>query len=182
MNKKNPAIHNQAIMEFGAIQCKPVNPDCLACPLNDKCFAFAKKRVAELPVKIKKTKVRNRYFNYIVFNYKNETAIKKRTQKDIWTNLYDFPLIENDKQFSEAELLKSVEWKKFIGKTNYSVTSISPVFKHVLSHQHIYARFWEIKCDASFKKALPKNAMVILKKSIGKYAVPRLVENYLEKN
>ena len=180
IDKKNPATHNQAIMEFGAIQCKPVSPDCSICPLNTMCFAYSKKCVSELPVKEKKTKIRNRYFNYIVLNYKTATAINKRGEKDIWTNLYDFPLIETDKELTEDQFLKSKEWKNFIVVSKYTVKSISTTYKHVLSHQKIYARFLEIDCKESFKKLLSENCITIKMQDIDKYPVPRLIENYLE--
>lgn len=181
IDKKNPATHNQAIMEFGAIQCKPVSPDCSICPLNTMCFAYSKKRILELPVKEKKTKVRNRYFNYIVLNHKTSIAINKRTEKDIWTNLYDFPLIETNKELNEEQFLKSQEWKSFIVTTKYTVKSVSASYKHILSHQKIYARFWEIDCKESFNKLLSKTCITIKKEDIHKYAVPRLIENYIEK-
>lgn len=179
INKKNPAAHNQSIMELGAMQCKPVNPDCSVCVLNTMCYAYSKKRVAELPVKAKTTKVRNRYFNYVVLNHKGNTAINKRGEKDIWTNLYDFPLIETTKEFKEEQFLQSADWKKFIGKTKYTVRSVSLSYKHILSHQKIYARFWKIDCVQSFDKLLPKTAITIKESAIHKYAVPRLIENYL---
>lgn len=91
----NPALFNQAIMEFGALQCVPKNPDCGTCVLNSGCLALQKNKVNELPVKLKKTKVRNRYFNYLVFSDDNQNHIvRKRTEKGIWHNLYEFPLIE----------------------------------------------------------------------------------------
>lgn len=181
IDKKNPATHNQAIMEFGAIQCKPVSPDCSICSLNTMCFAYSKKRISELPVKEKKIKVRNRYFNYIVLNHKTNTAINKRTEKDIWTNLYDFPLIETNKELNEEQFLRSQEWKNFIVNTKHTVKSVSASYKHILSHQKIYARFWEIDCENSFEKLLSETCITIRKKDIHKYAVPRLIENYIEK-
>jgi len=181
IDKKNPGLHNQAIMEFGSIQCKPVNPDCNGCPLNMHCYAFSKKRVADLPIKEKKTKVRNRYFNYIVFRYKGTIAIHKRTANDIWINLHDFPLIETDKELSEEQLLKSPEWKQLLGKTKYSIKSISKPYKHILSHQKIYARFVEIESEQTLKTFLPKDVFIIRENDIHKYAVPRLVDLYLEK-
>ncbi len=182
LDKKNPALHNQAIMEFGAMQCKPVNPDCENCVLKSMCFAFAKKMVNDLPIKEKKTKVRNRYFNYIVLNHKNTTAIKKRIEKDIWINLYDFPLIETDTELTEEQFLKSKEWKLFIGKANYTVKLISPNYKHILSHQKIYARFWKIDCKDSLKKIVSPECTIIKQKDIHSFAIPRLIEIYLEKN
>jgi A/G-specific adenine glycosylase len=181
IDKKNPAAHNQAVMELGAIQCKPVNPDCSVCVLNTMCFAYSKKRVAEFPVKDKKTKVRNRYFNYIVLNHKGTIAINKRTAKDIWTNLYDFPLIETTEELKEEDFLKSKEWKIFIGSSKYTVKSISLGYKHILTHQKIYARFWEIDCKIKVDKLLPETGIIIKERDIHKYAVPRLVEIYLEK-
>ena len=113
IDKKHPGLFNQAIMEFGAIQCKPVNPECPVCPLNSMCFAYSKGRVNELPFKEKRTKVRDRYFNYIVLHHKDITAINKRVAKDIWTNLYDFPLIETDKELDEKRIFKIRRVEKF---------------------------------------------------------------------
>ncbi len=180
IDKKNPALHNQAIMEFGAIQCKPVSPDCSVCPLNTMCFAYAKKRITELPIKAKKTKVRCRYFNYIVLHHKTLTALNKRGEGDIWNSLYDFPLIETNKELGEDQFLKSKDWKNFIDGAQYTVKSIPVSYKHILSHQKIYARFWEIECAKPFDKLLPETAVVIKTKELHQYAVPRLIDIYLE--
>jgi len=97
MSKDNPALFNQAIMEFGALQCVPKNPNCEVCPLNNGCLALQKNKVDQLPVKSKKTKVKNRFFNYVVFLDENQnTIIQKRSDKGIWHNLYEFPLIETE--------------------------------------------------------------------------------------
>lgn len=181
IDKKNPALHNQSIMEFGSMQCKPVSPDCNNCPLNTMCFAYSKKRVSELPVKAKKTKVRNRYFDYIVLQNKSSVAMNKRGEKDIWTNLYDFPLIESTKELTEDQFLKSDNWKSFMEPAEeYTVKSVSTHYKHILSHQKIYARFWEIECDRFFKKVVPAGAIVISKQKVQNYAVPRLIDKYLK--
>lgn len=180
LDKKNPAMYNQAIMEFGALYCKPVNPDCNNCVLNTMCFAFSKKQVSVLPIKEKKIKVRNRYFNYIVLNYKGKIVIRKRTEKDIWTNLYDFPLFETDENISEQEFLKSKEWKKFIGKKKFVIKQVSADYKHILSHQKIIARFWEVELKESINP-VGSTSIIVDRKKIDKYAVPRLIENYLKK-
>jgi A/G-specific adenine glycosylase len=180
LNKKKPALHNQAIMEFGAMQCKPVTPDCGNCVLNTMCVAFAEKRVRELPVKEKKTKVRDRYFHYIVLHYKNKTILHKRVQKDIWINLYDFPMIEMEKEVTEERFLKSPEWKNFIGDHSYTIKTVSPSYKHILSHQRIYARFWEVQCESSLTNLVVDTRILIPEKDLPRYAVPRLIENYLE--
>lgn len=180
INKNDPATHNQAIMEFGALQCKPVNPNCDSCILNSMCFAYSKKRVNELPVKEKKTKVRNRYFYYLVLKHGSKIAINKRSGKDIWANLYDFPLIETTKEITEETLLKSVEFKKIVGKDSFNIHSISETYKHVLSHQKLFARFIEIELHATFNKKILETAFIINKDSLHKYAVPKLIENYLK--
>ena len=98
--KDKPALFNQAIMEFGALQCMPKKPNCNICIFNNSCVALKKKKVAELPVKSKKTKVTYRYFNYVIFLDNDEnTIITKRTQKGIWQNLYEFPVIETNEDF-----------------------------------------------------------------------------------
>lgn len=95
MPKDNPAIFNQAIMEFGALQCVPKNPDCSVCVFNESCMALQKKKVTVLPVKSKKLKVTNRFFNYLILeDVLGNTLIQKRTSKGIWHNLYEFPLLE----------------------------------------------------------------------------------------
>jgi len=180
LDKSNPATYNQAIMEFGAMQCKPVNPNCNQCVLQSMCYAYEKKQIELLPIKEKKTKVRNRYFNYIIFKHKNTIAIKKRTEKDIWINLFDFPLIETDTELSADAFLKSKEWKALIGKQKYIVKNVSKDYKHILSHQKIYARFFEIETQKSLHTFLPKSNLVIPSKELKKYAIPRLVDKYLK--
>ena len=99
MPKNDPATFNQAIMEFGALQCVPKNPDCQNCIFNSSCAALQKKKVQVLPVKLKKIKISFRFFNYLVFEDDNlNTLIQKRDQKGIWQNLYEFPLIETENE------------------------------------------------------------------------------------
>lgn len=183
LDKKNPALHNQSIMEFGAIQCKPVSPDCSACVLNTMCFAYSKKVVSELPVKAKKTKVRNRYFNYIVLHDKQSVLIKKRTEKDVWVNLYDFPLVETNTELTEEQFLKSKEWE-FFSKSfpKYTIGAVSSNYKHILSHQKIYARFWNLNCSLLPQKTIVSGSVLIPKAAIQKYPVSRLMEKYMEEN
>ena len=179
LDAKNPALFNQAIMEFGAMQCKPANPNCEKCPLKIMCVAYTTKVVNALPVKSSKTKVRDRFFNYIVFNYKGNTAIQQRVENDIWINLYEFPNVETEGMLSEEDFLQSDNWKKFIRNNKYSIQKISSTFKHILSHQRIYARFWEINCSSHIDAYVSKKALVIPCKSLCKYAIPRLIDKYL---
>lgn len=167
IDKKDPGTFNQAIMEFGALQCVPQNPDCNKCPLKKDCRAYANNEIAMLPVKSQKVKVRNRYFNYFVVRKDGKTLIRKRTENDIWKNLYDFPMTETKK-----------EMKKIEG----AIASKS--FKHVLSHQVIYARFWELKTISQKIKTGSKgeyqNSIYVSDNQLNKFAFPRLIDRYFE--
>lgn len=180
LDKKDPGTFNQAIMEFGAMQCIPKSPDCEKCPLKKNCKAFVKNWVEILPVKSKKIKSRTRYFNYLVLRDNGKILIKKRKENDIWKNLYDFPLIESNKYLSKKELSKLVSDKNISLKT-----SSNPV-KHILSHQVIFARFWEV--DASQKKYFllkgdaRSKTIYIDETQINKFAFPRLIERYFREN
>ena len=103
LDRERPGLYNQAIMDFGALQCTPVAPDCLFCPLNDSCVARLKGIAGSLPVKQHKNKVTNRYFNYIYVRMGACTFIHKRTADDIWKNLFELPLVETDRNLSEEE-------------------------------------------------------------------------------
>ena len=180
MQTAPPAIFNQAIMEFGSRQCRPSNPDCENCPLNISCVSFKNKIVNLFPVKKNKTKIRNRFFNYLVISQKNTLYFKKRIEKDIWEGLHDFPLIETKNRINESGIIKSDEWKKTFDGRRVTLHSISPEYKHVLSHQLIFAKFYEV----TIEKPLIKQPAIAWKKvkgnSVKKYAVPKLIQNYLE--
>ena len=117
MDKKRPAIYNQAIMDFGALQCTPSSPNCLFCPLSDSCLALAQGKVDALPVKQHKTKVTNRFFNYIYVRTGGYTFIRKRTGNDIWKNLYEPLLIETDMDLSENVEVFEQKLLDVLGKT-----------------------------------------------------------------
>ena len=93
LDKKNPAEHNQAIMEFGALQCIPKSPKCESCLFNNECVAFNTNEVLNLPIKSKKIKVKDRYLNFLVVNQKQQILLGKRN-KGIWQGLYEFPFLE----------------------------------------------------------------------------------------
>lgn len=137
---KNPGEHNQAIMEFGAIQCVPLNPDCSKCIFSSSCIAFTTGKINQLPVKKKKNKVKKRYFNYLVITDGKSVFMRKRTEKDIWKGLLEFPMMEsNNDKLSAAE--KSV-WKKL--KTNFRLNESEKKekkYKHLLTHQQLHIRF-----------------------------------------
>ncbi len=173
--KKEAAIYNQAIMEFGALYCRPVNPDCENCIFNSKCVAFARQIVNELPFKSKKIKVTDRYFNYILFTTGQLFFINKRLTKDIWQDLYEFYLIETDRRQKPLEVLKVKELKNIIKQKGFNIEKVSKEYKHVLSHQHLYTTFYRVRT-----KQVPKGMIKVKLSEINKYAFPRLIEKYLK--
>ena len=147
---------NQAMMEFGALQCVPKSPNCTVCVFNVKCAALQTGRVGELPVKLKKTKVTNRYFNYlIVKDGDGSTVITKRTAKGIWHNLYEFPLIETGADISDAAAATLIRDYGGLGFTPKHITLLNPQpITHKLSHQHLSIRFWEVATADAIEGAI----------------------------
>jgi A/G-specific adenine glycosylase len=168
INSNNPANHNQAIMELGALVCKPMQPNCLECPLNESCKALSQNTITLRPVKEKKTKVRNRYFSFLVFELTEEIIIEQRIGKDIWTNLYQFPLIETSKTTTIVEIK--------------SLTGLTPNFCsdeiiHILSHQRLHAKFYHFY---QIPTVLENEWIKIKKSELDDYPLPRLIDRYLE--
>lgn len=174
LDRKDPATFNQAIMEFGALHCKPQNPYCDSCPFNDMCLALKNDTIKSLPVKLKKTKVRKRFFNYLVFDLENEkTIIEQREGKGIWNGLYQFPLVESDKLIGEKDLIEREEFYELTKNGGFSLKLFNedPVV-HKLSHQHLYTRFWIVDAEN------PSETSVSLD-TISAYPVPVLIGNFL---
>lgn len=172
-----PGLYNQAIMDFGALQCTPVAPDCLFCPLSDSCVARLKGIASSLPVKQHKIKVTNRYFNYIYVRMGAYTFIHKRSGNDIWKNLYEPPLVETDREWTEEELYASPQFRGMLsGGEEPIVRLVRKGVKHVLSHRVIYANFYEV--------ILPENSASFAKyqrisvEDLHKFAVSRLVNQF----
>ena len=184
LDREHPGQHNQAMMEFGALHCLPKNPDCTNCPLQAHCLAFANGTVAQRPVKLDKLKVRTRYFNYLVFRIKNtkELYIHKRTAKDIWINLYDFPLIETTKAADINQLLQNDFFKQLIDGNGYTIGRISRQFTHKLTHQTIIAQFIEIFLEKKLPLYETKDILLTTETDLVKYPVPRLIDQYINLN
>lgn len=173
----DPGMHNQAMMEFGALQCKPVNPNCTQCTLSERCFAFSGKKVGELPVKQKKQKQRNRYFTYLVFTNSQYSWLQKRNGNDIWKNLFEFPVIETpDKPLPNSQFLDE-SWLKNLEVDQMSIKSVSDWKVHILSHQRINFRF--VKIQVSDEIEFPPELIKVNKQDIFNFAVPKLLETYL---
>ena len=178
LDKKNPALYNQAIMDFGAVVCKPV-PICEHCPFKQKCEAFLNDKIFSLPVKGKKVLIKRRWFNYVLLEYKEKFAVRQRHAKDIWHNLFEFLLVESGKEFGEKEIVKEAKKKKWIGANSYEIEYVSPVCKQQLSHQLIKGRFTKLKLHR--KPELPPDILWIRKKELKKYAFPMFINQHLRK-
>ena len=175
LNKKQPGPYNQAIMDFGAVICRPV-PVCNQCVFRKNCFAFLNKKINELPVKGKKINIKKRWFYYLVMEYKNETAIRQRLEKDIWQQLYEFPMIEADAPTDLKKVLLQAEKAGWLSKNNYDIISKSPLYKQQLSHQLIAGRF--IKIKLKLKSEQTNNLLWLTKNKLDKHAFPGLINLY----
>jgi A/G-specific adenine glycosylase len=177
LDKKNPAENNQAIMEFGALQCTPKSPKCIFCPFISDCVAYNTNSIEKLPVKSKKTKIKKRFLNYLLIQNKNAVILGKRST-GIWKGLYEFPFIEYSSAKSEKLVVVSDKWVDFFKNSVYKVESISDEFIHKLSHQHIYAKFWIVNIE-NFK--LEKYSFVRNSK-LKNYPVSRLTDKFLKEH
>ncbi len=173
----NAALFNQAIMEFGAMQCVPKNPNCSICIFNSSCMALQKKKVSQLPVKSKKIKVTTRYFNYIVFWDKEEkTSIKKRSEKGIWHNLYEFPLIVTQKEEGFEFISNQIQDLLHNDNTVASVREYNPKsIIHKLSHQHLYIKFWIVNVKDPITNGINFETLLT-------FPFPIVIFNFIEKN
>ena len=179
LDKKHPAVYNQGIMDFGAIQCTPQSPNCLFCPLAGGCSALSKGLMTKLPVKQHKTKTTNRYFNYIYVRAGAYTFINKRTGNDIWKNLFELPLIETPTALSEEEFLALPEFRAFFASGEVPVVrSVCREVKHVLSHRVIYANLYEVTLSENLTSF--GDFQKIKVEELEQYAISRLVQTLLQ--
>lgn len=175
-----PGTFNQALMEFGALWCKPKNPDCGNCIFFKDCFARINGQVQHLPVKKVKTPVKNRFFYYVVAEDHNEKILlQKRGKKDIWRNLYEFPVIEPALKSEPLKMLAQPPVRKLFSGLKYVVKDISEEYVHLLTHQRIHAVFMHIFVENFPEMPDEKTLFLVHKNDIEKYPVPRLLERYL---
>lgn len=178
MDTESASNHNQAIMEFGAIQCTPKSPDCNSCIFQPKCEAYRQSLIEELPVKEKKLKQRKRFLYYLIFEDDRYIIVNKRSSKGIWQNLYDFPMIEDSEALSFNQLTKKTEYQKLIQEADLKLQAKSASKKHILSHQILIAQFFHFRhpqLDSLQKSGFEK----IEKKLLSQKPIPKLIENYL---
>ncbi len=177
LDRDRPGLHNQAMMEFGAMLCKPRNPYCDICPVNTDCFAFKNNQVDQLPVKLKTVKIKPRYFNYFLITDGDELLLNKRGSNDIWANMYDLPLIETPELYTPEQLFSSDDIIATFGIIP-QITAIYPVQKHILTHQHIYARFIHIQTNGHKIKLEPTWFFTKVK-NLNKLALPKIIFIFL---
>ena len=166
--------YNQAVMEFGSRQCKPQSPNCSACPLIASCSAYATGSIKNLPVKLKKTKITKKYFNFLVMNSNDQkTVLEQRTEKGIWQQLYQFPLIETPSSVSEDAFLKHPELANKLEDSHKKITLYNTTdIIHKLSHQELHIKFWIINTTKSTKNGIKWS-------DIGTLPVPIVIERFI---
>ncbi len=175
LDTSDPGTYNQALMEFGARFCVPQNPNCEQCIFQYKCDAYKNKQVANLPVKLKKLKIKKRYFNYIVIlSQEHQTILRQRTNKGIWQQLFEFPLVETQKEVDQSQLKEAPQCVEILKQNGIDCLTLyqEKSVIHKLSHQHLYTRFW----IAQTKSKLPQGILI---DKIDNYAVPVLISNFI---
>jgi len=180
LSKTQAGIYNQALMDFVATVCKPMAAQCPSCVMQKKCIAFTQNQVNLLPVKLKSIQKKNRFFDFFIFTYEDQYLIQKRGEGDIWSNLYQFYLIENeraaaiDKKYIQKFILDPLA----LGSQNIISLLPSAVYKQTLTHQQIEARFIILNLDK--KPALFAKALWVKKEGFKKYPFPKIVNDFLK--
>lgn len=173
MDSSNIRDYNQGIMEFGAIQCTPKNPDCNVCPLKTDCVALATNKIDRLPVKMGKNKIRNRYFNYlVVLDGNNKTLLRQRTGNGIWQNLYEFPLLESEGEIGVDEVVKKLKEVVAVEEPPEVYLYNEGKVVHKLSHQHLHTWFWIVYSDTKLENSIPIS-------DLHHYPVPVLIADFI---
>jgi A/G-specific adenine glycosylase len=177
LDKKEPGIYNQAIMDFGAVICKPKLPLCSECILQPKCAAYAEGLVNMLPVKEKKINQKTRWLYYFMIEEGEKVYVRKRGTKDIWENLYEFVLVETESS-TEMEVLKKLpSFKKIIGKNAFSVEQVSKVYSQKLTHPTIHGQFIKIKLKTA---TLLSGYEAVSPKQLAALPFPKFITSYLK--
>jgi A/G-specific adenine glycosylase len=179
IQQEDPGEFNQALMEFGALQCVPKNPDCSICPLASYCYALQHNLTGVLPVKTNKIKSKTRYFYYLFIQYNTRYLfIKQRNAKDIWQGLYEFPLLETNKKYEMQDLMQLDAWKNLFKNIPLNIIGEKKHFKHQLTHQTIEADFIHVRINA-IGLELTNNYLMIEGDDFATYPVSRLIDKYI---
>ena len=184
MSDHDPGTFNQSLMEFGALFCKPKNPDCENCIFNTDCIAWQKKEVINYPVKNPKRDIKKRFFYYLLVELgttdESVFLMKKRDKNDIWKKLYDFPLIEFTNKTEPHTALSKLAENIKLKSSEYRIKDISDNYQHQLTHQQINAVFIRIFVN-KFENIEAENSLLLVNNNdINNYPVSRLIERYLQ--
>ena len=179
LDKIQPALYNQAIMDFGALQCTPLSPDCTVCPFKNRCFAFNHNMVSSLPIKQNKTKTSERFFYYLLIRDNGNIYLNKRTENDIWKNLYELPLIESNTALAVDDFIRKQEFASIFKENSVVNVRLLNKTKHVLSHRIIYADFYELEAQDIKMDFLSKYTKLNMA-DLELYPVSRLMHNFFE--
>ncbi len=174
MGKESPGTFNQAIMNFGALVCKPRNPDCPTCPLSGKCFALQNDLVDQLPVRTKKKSNTIRHFHFITLHWSGKLLLERRSAKDIWHGLYAPPVMESNSTRMPAGKVLNAFITGLVGHTDFVKTHSSPVVQQLLSHQTIIGRFHHVDLLSAPRKRSGEYVWVT-GKSFHVYGKPKMV-------
>ncbi|MGL6269469.1 MAG: A/G-specific adenine glycosylase, partial [Chitinophagaceae bacterium] len=180
LDKKSPGLYNQAIMDFGAVICKPALPLCNTCPVQKICVAFKKDMVDKLPVKTQKMVRRKRWFYYFLLEKNGRFLVCQRTQKDIWQHLNEFFLIETSQRQSAEKLMESKSIQALLKEQGMVLPTISNEYKQVLTHQEIRGRFFHIILEK--KIIVPPNFKWVNAAELKKMAFPKFILSYMGEN
>lgn len=179
LNLKNPALHNQAMMELGALVCLPQNPDCNNCPLKNSCKAFGTAFAQSLPNKLQKAKAKEKFFFYLHLSFNKEIGVVKRPKGGIWQNLYDLPLLSYDVNPSNSQLQEDVKQKFGLELTAKLIESAWHC-KHLLTHQKIQAVFIRFEPNIAPEQWKDYEIQWVNESQLSQLPVSRLLEKYLQ--
>lgn len=171
--------YNQAIMDFGALQCVPRSPECGSCVMERICYASRKKQVARLPVKRKKHELKKRYLHFFIICHQDEVLIEQRTAKDIWKGLYQFPLIETEAETPFNELLQSDKAKSLGLEAMQGMKDINR-HKQKLSHQELHFTVYQLWCRGNTFNTLARQYMAVPATHLKKYSFPKTLAYYTD--
>lgn len=179
LDKKQPGIYNQAIMDFGAVICKPQNPLCTQCPLKNKCVALLQDKVNLLPVKAGKLTKKLRWFYYFIIEHNGQVYVRKRGPKEIWENLHEFLLLETDRIMSLEEIKATEFFKNIAGNNKAIVLHVSKIYKQQLTHQTLQGNFIQLKLA---QEPHLKGYKAVTYKEMKKLAFPKFITGFLGEN
>lgn len=178
LDRKQPGLYNQAIMDFGAVICKPIAPQCGKCPFSKNCEALIQNKVAQWPVKSKTLALKQRWFYFLLLIYRGRVAVRVRHQKDIWQGLYEFPLLETTAAASWTTLARKAEKNGWLSPDGYRTEQVSTLYRQTLSHQLIAGQFFHITVKK--KPVLDKEWEWIDRNCLHQLAFPQFINQHLK--